>query len=644
MRHIVRFLVLVAAVVVLGSSRQTASAQPRQPVVALDILEEYVLPRSATPPGFREESLRAIPNHIEAALRSDPDRIQLLVDRERIIGAEQVFEETGGEQPMDLELTLTLFSTSGGAQEDLTDTVAPFGFALTRMAGPALGDASVAFQMTGTGPRGPVEVQGAGFTVGRLQVIVQEYGLPGRPTQDDVLPLLRAVAERAVRRPPPPTSESERAFLRAQASPQSILYYAYEMLLGLYLVDLSPREVLMAAYVGARNALTAAGVPELPPPPQITSDDPGRAWTQFFLTYQELERLAGTVELGGQGLAYAAAAEMYGHLNNCHTAFFTPPVYRRFITSLRGQATAGLGITLTPEPPLTILRILPGTPAEEAGLRPGDEVVAIDGVTSEQVGAAAFRRLLRGEAGAPVTLTINRRGVSEPFEVTVVRRLIEPIIVRHRILAGGIGYIEFNDFITGERAVDEIRAALADFAAADVRGIVMDLRYNGGGSGATLQRVAGLFVPSGSRIETSMRQDGTRDVRRSIGVPVTQQPLVLLTGPATGSAAEIMALSLRDLGRASIVGSQTAGCVNGGFLLGLLDTSGVIVSAGQVLSGPNEVPLEDVGVTPDVPVDLTIDDLVDGRDPQLEAAIAVLEQQSRPAAAVVPAWGLPAAA
>ena len=645
MRYVVWFLSLVAAVVVLGSAGQTASAQPRQPVVALDILEEYILPRSATPRGFREVSLRAIPNHIEAARLGDPDRIQLLVDRERIMGAEQVFEETGGEDPTALELSLILFSTSGGAQEDLTDTVAPFGFTLTRMAGPALGDVSVAFRITGAGPSGAVEVQGAGFTVGRLQVVVQEYGPPGRPTQDEVLPLLRAVAGRALERPPAPTSESERAFLRAQTSPQAILYDAYRFLLANYLTRLEPRDVLMAAYVGARNALTAAGVRDLPAPPAIGSDEAEPAWMQFLTTYRELERLAGPLPLGTRGLAYAAAAEMYRNLNNCHTAFFTPPVYRRFVTSLRGQATAGIGIVRTPEPPLTILRVLPGTPAEEAGLRPGDQIVAIDGVTPEQVGGQAFRRLLTGEAGTPVTLTVNRPGLSEPFEVTIVRRLIEPIIVQHRILPGGIGYIEFNDFVTGEAAVEGVRAALADFAGADVRGIIMDLRYNGGGSERTLQRIAGMFVANGSRLVTAVEQDGTRDVARSLGAPVAgQQPLVLLTSPATGSAAEIFAQAMRDLGRATVVGSQTAGCVNGGFVLGLLDTSGIFISVGEVLSGPNEVPLEGVGVTPDVRVDLSIDDLVNGRDPQLEAAIALLEQQNRPAAAVFPAGGLPAAA
>jgi C-terminal processing protease CtpA/Prc len=205
------------------------------------------------------------------------------------------------------------------------------------------------------------------------------------------------------------------------------------------------------------------------------------------------------------------------------------------------------------------------------------------------------------------------------------------LLEQHRILSGGISYIELDQFLSGNRAVDTVRSALADFAAAGgVGGWILDLRYNPGGSEATLQAIAGLFVPQGSFLFTRVFRDGTASATQTIGTPVDgQQPLVILTGPYTVSSAEIFAEALRDLGRASIVGSGTAGCVDGGETVAFLDGSGGFISTGHILAGTRTVALEGVGVRPDQSVDLTVDGLASGNDPQVAAAVALLTSQGR---------------
>ncbi|HZU76290.1 MAG TPA: S41 family peptidase, partial [Dehalococcoidia bacterium] len=142
-----------------------------------------------------------------------------------------------------------------------------------------------------------------------------------------------------------------------------------------------------------------------------------------------------------------------------------------------------------------------------------------------------------------------------------------------------------------------------------------------------MQRIAGLFVSEGSPLVTVTSRSGSTTALDSIGTPLdTQRPLVILTSSATASSAEMLTEALRQLGRATVVGTTTAGCVNGGYLVGLLDGSGVMVSTQRVLVGRGRVALEGIGIAPDINCSRTQDDLVAGRDPQLDEALAALNR------------------
>ncbi|MGI8552727.1 MAG: S41 family peptidase [Dehalococcoidia bacterium] len=622
-----------------GAARPIVAQQAGgQPSPALRILARYTLTSSALPAGLQLSGTRVLSNAILAGDNEDPQQARAIVERGRLDGLEQDFSLSGNAD-VALSLDLALFRDSSGAQADLTDLTAPPEFSVSEIPAPALGDANEGIRQTiMASDTLQLEILQFGFTIGRLEVSVAEVGPIGSPSEADITPLLTIMADSVRSQPVPAPTESELSILSSQASPESILHDAYRFLLANYLTKLAPVDALGPAYEGAAKSAMAAGTDNLPAAPQLIATDPEEAWSQFLPAYQKLENVAGS--LSARDLEYAAATAMFGDLN-CHTGFFTPRLYDRFVASNRGQATAGLGIIRFPKPPYTILRVLPGTPAEQAGLRAGDRIAAIDHVTPEQVGDQAFPLLSIGDVGQPVVLTLLRPGVADPFDVTVVRQLIQPLIEEHRILPGGVGYIQFNDFTEGSQAVDMVRGALDAFAAdGTVNSWLLDLRFNGGGSELTLARLAGLFVPNGSALLARTTQSGRSGGTSSIGTPLPdQKPLVILTSPATASAAEIFTQALHDLGRATVVGSTSDGCVNGGSLFALLDTSGLFISTIDVRSGPNMVPLEGVGVTPDVPVDLTISDLVSGNDPQLAAAVAVLTGDKVPAPATLRAVG-----
>ena len=627
------FLGLLCALVAGGHNALAQSAPDGQPDLGapsstLPILLSYRLPLSVLPDGASATKESEVSNVVLAAGLRDPSEIQAIVQRGRTDGYRQSFELTG--QGIRIDLALDLFRDSQGAQADLPDTGLT-GVVLTPEPAPPIGDTGLALRYSQPGsPDESVEM--LGFTADRLELNLNASGPSAAISQATLLPLATYLATQIASQPIPPPSADELSLLQTQTSSESSLHDAYQLLLNGYLTRLSPVDVLTDAYNGALKALPArinTSTATLP----ITAGDLEGAWAQFLPAYQSLEAAAGLQNVSQRDLAYAAAAGMYDPLN-CHTAFFPPNLYNLVysVDSGSGQPAAVLGLDATPSAPFTVLRVRAGSPADGAGVRPGDQILAINHIMPAQVGDKAFGHLTVGNVGTNLTLTVRRPGVTRAFDLTAVLALGGLPLEQHRILPGGIGYVDLEEFPPGGAAVREVRDALDSFdTTGNVGGWILDLRYNSGGTTGSLARVAGLFLPPGSMLETVTTQDGTQQTVRAQGTPVAdQQPLVILVGPATESAAELFAEALRDQGRATIVGSQTAGCVNGGQIFGLLDGSGAFVSEINVLAGPNLVSLEGTGVTPDQTVPLTSNDLAAGRDPQLAAAEALLGTSSPP--------------
>lgn len=595
---------------------------------SLAILEVLAFSNGSLPQDFLEITRLRVSNAELAALTEDPDLVARIVAHGRLDGLEQDVRRPMTPDGVAFHIFLSLYADARLAAAELAQPVAPAGFAAIG----ALTGAGVThlrpeeltlphvlgIRFSGESPDGaPLDGLAVRLQAGRLVAVVTGIGPGGSLPDEDVWTLAAALQTRLEASPLPPASASERAAVAGQTAGESILRDAFLLLHGFHHRTLSPAALLQAACQGAATLLPPADGERPSTSPRVSSSDPAVAWLEFVPAYQELAGRAGIDH--DRALAHAAATRMYeGH--DCHTAFLEPPLFRRFVAASRGDARVALGITVSVRAPYLVLRMTPASPAAAAGLQVGDEVIAVDGLPPDGTGGVSALVAGRDE-DKPLAVAVLRPSLAEPLTVDIIPRSVRAPVARHRILPSGLGYCELSDFPRGDQAVARTREALDAFAAARVYGWILDLRYNGGGWARTMCRIAGLFLPEGSQLTTQPLPDGTERRQFSLGPPFPeQQPLVVLIGPTSVSAAEIVAESLRGHGRAVLVGARTAGCVNGGRHFALLDGSGVRIAEFEFLVGPRQIRLESSGVEPDIAVDLSRDDLLAGRDPQLAAA------------------------
>jgi carboxyl-terminal processing protease len=275
---------------------------------------------------------------------------------------------------------------------------------------------------------------------------------------------------------------------------------------------------------------------------------------------------------------------------------------------------------------LTIIAPMPDSPAEQAGLHPGDIVVGIDGDDMIGVDPSLVVQRILGPAGTTVRLTILREGVAEPFDVEVARARIELPDVESRMLEEGIAYVRLYTF--GAGTARELHSSLEELLAQSPRGLILDLRGNGGGYLSTALQVTSEFVGDGV-IMVERYGDGREEIQRAEeGGLATEIPLVVLIDGGSASASEIVAGAIQDLGRGQLVGEPSFGKGSVQEWIPLAADAGAIrVTVARWLT-PNGRQIDEVGLTPDVAVSLTEEDAQAGRDPQLDRAIEVLTAEA----------------
>jgi carboxyl-terminal processing protease len=259
----------------------------------------------------------------------------------------------------------------------------------------------------------------------------------------------------------------------------------------------------------------------------------------------------------------------------------------------------GIGINLTQtkdKSKLLITRTIEDGPAEKAGVKPGDEIVAIDssnavGFTPEQ---AAEK--IRGTAGSPVQLTVKREREAEAKKISIVRSEIVIKAVSTKMLDNNIGYIQLTTFISND-AAREFKQALRKYNRAD--GLVVDLRDNPGGLLSNALEIADMLLEGGPIVSTISRHGKHTDL--SSGTPVTHQPMVVLIDEESASASEILASALKDNKRAKIVGNKSYGKGLVQEINKLPGGAAVHITVSRYLT-PNGTDINKVGVKPDLQV------------------------------------------
>jgi carboxyl-terminal processing protease len=316
-----------------------------------------------------------------------------------------------------------------------------------------------------------------------------------------------------------------------------------------------------------------------------------------------------------------ALHSMVDSLGDEHTSYLNPDELFQASTPIEGSYE-GIGAWVDPDTEyLTIISAMPDSPAEGAGLLPGDQIIAVDGEDMTGVDGNLVIRQVVGPAGTDVTLTIRREGI-EDFDVTITRAEIVIPSIDGRILEGtDIAYVQLFSF--GETTGDDLRDILEELMAQNPSGLILDLRNNGGGLLSTAIEIGSEFIDDGVLMYEEFG-DGSSEVYESFGDGLaTGIPLVVLINSGSASASEIVAGAIQDYDRGPLVGTTSFGKGSVQYWLPLSDDGAVRVTIALWYT-PDERQIHEVGLTPDVVVELTDEDAAAGLDPQLDAAIQVL--------------------
>ena len=258
--------------------------------------------------------------------------------------------------------------------------------------------------------------------------------------------------------------------------------------------------------------------------------------------------------------AYERAARgLVNQLNDPYSELLAPSAREEFARGTNGRY-GGIGMLLEEvQGGVGVARVFPHTPAEEAGVREGDRIVAIGDSSTRGWGISRVSEALRGQPGSGVAVTFMRPGVAEPIRSRFTRRIVRIHAVPYSmIVEGGIGYIPLQTF--NENAAGEVRDAVEQLRRSGARALVLDLRGNGGGIVEQSLSVASLFLRQGQEIVRVRGRDEREEVARSEEPPAeASMPLVVLTDESSASASEIVAGALQDHDRALVVGGTTFG-------------------------------------------------------------------------------------
>jgi carboxyl-terminal processing protease len=257
---------------------------------------------------------------------------------------------------------------------------------------------------------------------------------------------------------------------------------------------------------------------------------------------------------------YRRAAEGFvKEIEDPHSALLTPDRYRRLRETTSGKY-AGVGVELDIRDGfVTVIAPLSGTPADSAGIEPGDRILTIDGKPAVNLTMEEVERTLRGPPGSTVRLGIERWDGTTPSFTLRRRQIVYHPVQKAIIAVGGIGYLELATF--SESAAREVRRTVDSLRKAGARSLILDLRENPGGLLEQGIAVADLFIDAGKVIASTRGRvvDATEDFRDAAAQPWPNLPVVVLVDSGSASASEIVAGALQDHGRAVILGSPTYG-------------------------------------------------------------------------------------
>src|SRR5215208_5418901 len=401
------------------------------------------------------------------------------------------------------------------------------------------------------------------------------------------------------------------------------LQEAYDLLLDRYALPLDPATLSSAAQTSMEEALKEAGVTSVAPGLGVVGNDRTQQLTALRQRFTALAGRYGGV-LPPNELAYAAIKGMADSTDDTHTNFMTPDQYQEHLAWTRGDVSyGGIGARMR-GPQATVLEVFRGSPAERAGLRPGDTIVGVDGRNVGDLRLDEVINLVRGPEGTPVTLEVQRAATELVDKLEVVRALVAMPFVDSRRLPGDVGYVQLRGF-PEPSVIDGVEQAILSLQREGVRGIVFDLRGNSGGRLDVGSRLLARFVPDGPIYQAVDRRGRQETVNVRDANPILAVPLAVLIDEGTASMGEIFAAAVQEHRVGRVLGATTAGSVAASVVLPLSDGAALQLSIELVYSGGGAL-LDREGVHPDEEIPLDLSDLRFGQDAQLDRAVSYLQE------------------
>lgn len=308
---------------------------------------------------------------------------------------------------------------------------------------------------------------------------------------------------------------------------------------------------------------------------------------------------------------------MVASLGDPHSIYMPPAMFEELRQHTEGSF-GGIGVTMGFKDNIVkIISVLEGTPGEAAGLRAGDEILAVDGTPTSELRSEEVALRIRGEAGTQVVLRILRDGREE--EYTITRDIIQVASVRGTMVDGTtIGYIRIGSF--AEHTGDEFTSEMNRLAGEGMTALIIDLRENPGGLITSCVAVAEQVVPAGT-IVSVIDRDGDEEVYTS-SLSARKYPIAVLIDENSASASEILAGALQDTGAGTIIGTTSYGKGSVQAVLPLFHEDGLKLTIAKYVT-PNGRSIDGTGITPDIVVERTP---TDTEDVQFEAAKKYLEE------------------
>jgi carboxyl-terminal processing protease len=324
-----------------------------------------------------------------------------------------------------------------------------------------------------------------------------------------------------------------------------------------------------------------------------------------------------------QDRVYGAARGMVATYGDPNTAFIEPKLASIFREDISGSFEGiGAAVRMDEMGRVVIAEPFVGQPAAKAGLLRGDVILSVDKKSLDGMSLYEAISLIRGPAGTTVVLTVARQGIDKPFDVPVVRARIENKVVDSKRLPGDIGYVSLSEFSRGasSKIADAIRSLEAE---GQLKGLILDLRDNPGGLLDEAGLVASQFIDKGT--VTIEREKGGKEqvLEAQPGGVALDVPLAVLVNRGSASASEIVSGAIKENGRGKLIGEQTFGKGTVQMPQTLSDGSELRVTIAEWLT-PNKEQINGQGIVPDIVVERTQADFVDGRDPQLDRAVEYL--------------------